>query len=193
MNLKKTLFGSEDVDTKNVITFEAILLGLKRIIGKYDNITNSEQKLPFERIDYLFDNKNEKIKLDQKKKHSPEYLLSLLLDKYYGIEAITLNPQQMSKLRRKCENAKIEIQSERITSSEIIINKMRGYPSICLTPDLFEGICKDRFDEAIYFIKKLLVDSEYRVSKYAEIVFAGGSSNLKRFKDDVEQLFFPYS
>ncbi|RWS23842.1 hypothetical protein B4U80_13308 [Leptotrombidium deliense] len=82
MNLKKLLFGSEDIETQNVITFEAIILGLKRMIGKYNNIMRSELKLPFESIDYFIEDKNAKINIsNEKQKHSPEYLLALLLDK----------------------------------------------------------------------------------------------------------------
>ena len=99
------------------------------------------------------------------------------------------NSQALTRLKRICENAKIQLSSKNeceIFVSKILFNRDL---QLKLTRKEFEDMCQDLFDKCIECIDKTLKDAEVEKDEISDIVLIGGSTRIPKIKEMLAAYF----
>ena len=99
------------------------------------------------------------------------------------------NTQSLTRLKRICENAKIQLSSK--NECEISVQKILFNRDLYLklTRKEFEDMCQDLFDKCIECIDKTLKDAEVEKDEISDIVLIGGSTRIPKIKEMLKVYF----
>ena len=118
-------------------------------------------------------------------------IVNLLCDNFYKKFKINLRKDKMAlqKIKEEAEKAKIALSNEDgvhikipfISADEKGVKHLEYY----LTIDEFNKITEDLIDEAIKCIYRALEDSRLKSSDIDEVIFVGGSTKIRKFREKV--------
>ena len=99
------------------------------------------------------------------------------------------NSKALSRLKRTCENAKIQLSSK--NQYEIFVPKILFNRDLRLklTRKDFEDMCQDLFDRCIQCIDKTLKDADIEKDEISDIVLIGGSTKIPKIKEMLAEYF----
>ena len=122
-------------------------------------------------------------------------ILNKCKEKFYQDYNHELNNQKaLVRLKRICENAKIQLSSKNeceIFVPKILLNKDL---KLNLTRKDFEDMCKDLFDKCIQCIDKTIEDAKNKDRKFkkediSDIILIGGSTRIPKIKEMLAAYF----